>query len=140
MAYFFKATKKWRAYDDEDFRLFDKYYVHDQLFGVDVRFRSLQGKIRTQQTFKNDSHGRLSSNSQVNFEIPLANSDRYIYSSVAPDETVLFAFDNGLIELNQKTQLNVFSSYLTTKNLREQIYKVGFACLGKNFNYGLRFK
>ena len=139
MSYFFKATKKWRVYDDEDFRLFDKYYVHDQLFGVDVRFRSLQGKIRTLQSFQNDARG-LTSSRQVNFEIPFANSDRYLYSSVSPDDTALFAYDNGLIELNKKTSLNLFSSYMTSKDLREQIYKVGFACIGDNFNYGLRFK
>ena len=120
MAYFFKATQKWRTYDDEDFRFFDKYYVHDQFLGVDVRFRSLGGKIRAQQTLKNDNYGRLSSTSQVNFEIPFANSDRLLYSSVNPNGTVLFAFDNGLIELNKKTKLDLFSSYLTTKDLRER--------------------
>lgn len=140
MAYFFQATKKWRVYDDEDFRLLDKYYVHDKLFDVDVRFRSLDGKVRIEEGFKRKDYKELESIGQVNFEIPIGKGDKSFYSSLTQDGFALFAYDNGMTKLSESAKINFFSSFQTSRNFRDQIYKVGFRCIGDSFNYGLRLK
>ena len=81
----------------------------------------------------------MSSSGQVNFEIPLGRQDRFFYSSLTQDGHAIFSYDNGMIDVS-KTKLNFFSSFQTTRNFKEQIYKVGVRCIRDNFNYGLRVK
>ena len=114
--------------------------MHDKLFDVDVRFRSLDGKVRIEEGFKRKNHNELESIGQVNFEIPIGKADKSFFSSLTQDGFALFAYDNGMTKLSDTANINFFSSFQTSRNFRDQIYKVGFRCIGDSFNYGLRLK
>jgi hypothetical protein len=140
MTNFFKASQKWKVYEDEEFRLLDKLYVHNSLLDFDVRYRAAGGKVRVQQGFQRSAHDHVSSNGQVNIELPLGRTDKSLYSSFNSSGKILLAYDNGLIELTSGSNINFFSSFQTTRAFKEQVYKFGFACTGSNYNYGLRFR
>lgn len=76
----------------------------------------------------------------MRFWIPLPGTDRLVSSRWNSSGKAGFSYDNGQLELKNGLRLNFSGGFQTSRNCHADVWKIGAACIGDNFNYSVRFR